>query len=212
MVKTTSVTTGSEPSRVKRRIPMGVRPTVAPVHRRRHRQPPSVSSVERLSSLEWGAIRRGHLRQPVASPSVSRRMAEQNLLSFVWSRLRPPPRRAQAVRVRERHSPLHSPPPPRLSPEALQTRRRRREPGALLLRPTGGVLFCNTSPPDLKKLVSNQDHTGESLRANVQGISPSVRAVFESFELYMTEPACIDLGTCAGRSRCRSPGTLPDLA
>jgi type I restriction enzyme M protein len=52
-----------------------------------------------------------------------------------------------------------------------------------LLRKSG-QLFFNTSPLDLKKLVGDQDHIGENLRAYVQGFSPAVRDIFESFEFH----------------------------
>jgi len=48
-----------------------------------------------------------------------------------------------------------------------------------------GQLFFNTSPLDLKKLMGDQDHIGENLRAYVQGFSPSVRDVFEHFEFHI---------------------------
>jgi len=45
-------------------------------------------------------------------------------------------------------------------------------------------LFFNTSPLDLKKLMGDQDHIGENLRAYVQGFSAPVRDIFESFEFH----------------------------
>src|SRR3954452_5928294 len=56
-------------------------------------------------------------------------------------------------------------------------------PEPCLLRKSG-QLFYNTSPLDLKKLMGDQDHIGENLRAYVQGFSPSVRDIFESFEFH----------------------------
>ena len=47
-----------------------------------------------------------------------------------------------------------------------------------------GQFFYNTSPLDLKKLMGDQDHIGENLRAYVQGFSPAVRDIFESFEFH----------------------------
>ena len=52
-----------------------------------------------------------------------------------------------------------------------------------LLRKSG-QFFCNTSPLDLKKLMGDQDHIGESPRAYMQAFSPAVRDIFESFEFY----------------------------
>ena len=47
-----------------------------------------------------------------------------------------------------------------------------------------GQLFFNTSPLDLIKLLGDPDHIGENLRAYLQGFSPAVRDIFESFELH----------------------------
>lgn len=46
-------------------------------------------------------------------------------------------------------------------------------------------LFFNTSPLDLKKLMGDQDHIGENLRAYMQAFSPAVRDIFESFEFHI---------------------------
>ena len=56
-------------------------------------------------------------------------------------------------------------------------------PDAFLLR-KAGQLFFNTSPLNLKKLMGDQDHIGENLRAYVQAFSPAVRDIFESFEFH----------------------------
>jgi type I restriction enzyme M protein len=52
------------------------------------------------------------------------------------------------------------------------------------LRKNPGQLFYNTSPLDLKKLMGDQDHIGENLRAYMQAFSPAVRDIFESFEFH----------------------------
>src|SRR6478752_5490948 len=57
-------------------------------------------------------------------------------------------------------------------------------PEPFLLKKSG-QLFYNTSPLDLKKLMGDQDHIGENLRAYVQGFSPAVRDIFESFEFHL---------------------------
>jgi type I restriction enzyme M protein len=57
-------------------------------------------------------------------------------------------------------------------------------PEPFLLR-TAGQLFYNTSPLDLKKLMGDQDHIGENLRAYIQAFSPAVRDIFESFEFHV---------------------------
>jgi type I restriction enzyme M protein len=56
-------------------------------------------------------------------------------------------------------------------------------PEPFLLKKSG-VLFYNTSPLDLKKLMGDQDHIGENLRAYLQSFSPAVRDIFESFEFH----------------------------
>jgi len=56
-------------------------------------------------------------------------------------------------------------------------------PDPFLLRKSG-QLFFNTSPLDLKKLVGDQDHIGENLRAYVQAFSPAVRDIFEHFDFH----------------------------
>jgi type I restriction enzyme M protein len=57
-------------------------------------------------------------------------------------------------------------------------------PEPFLLR-RSGTLFYNTSPLDLKKLMGDQDHIGENLRAYLQAFSPAVRDIFESFEFHI---------------------------
>ena len=56
-------------------------------------------------------------------------------------------------------------------------------PEPFLLR-ASGQLFFNTSPLDLKKLMGDQDHIGENLRAYMQAFSPAVRDIFESFDFH----------------------------
>ena len=56
-------------------------------------------------------------------------------------------------------------------------------PESFLLRATG-VHFYNTSPLDLKKLMGDQDHIAENLRAYVQAFSLAVRDIFEHFEFH----------------------------
>ncbi|MDZ7939139.1 MAG: class I SAM-dependent DNA methyltransferase [Rhodoferax sp.] len=65
--------------------------------------------------------------------------------------------------------------------------KREKQPGSnpepFLLR-KAGQFFYNTSPLDLKKLMGDQDHIGENLRAYIQAFSPAVRDIFESFEFH----------------------------
>jgi len=56
-------------------------------------------------------------------------------------------------------------------------------PEPFLLRKSG-QFFYNTSPLDLKKLMGDQDHIGENLRAYLQAFSPAVRDIFERFEFH----------------------------
>ena len=56
-------------------------------------------------------------------------------------------------------------------------------PEPFLLRKSG-QFFYNTSPLDLKKLMGDQDHIGENLRAYMQAFSTAVRDIFESFEFH----------------------------
>ena len=56
-------------------------------------------------------------------------------------------------------------------------------PEPFLLRKSGQLLY-NTSPLDLKKLMGDQDHIGENLRAYMQAFSPAVRDIFESFDFH----------------------------
>jgi len=57
-------------------------------------------------------------------------------------------------------------------------------PEPFLLKKSG-QLFFNTSPLDLKKLMGDQDSIAENLRSYVQGFSPAVRDIFESFEFHL---------------------------
>jgi type I restriction enzyme M protein len=72
-------------------------------------------------------------------------------------------------------------------PAVLAERAKRKAAGVnpepFLLRKSG-ELFYNTSPLDLKKLMGDQDHIGENLRAYMQAFSPAVRDIFESFEFH----------------------------
>ena len=56
-------------------------------------------------------------------------------------------------------------------------------PEPFLLRKSG-QLFYNISPLDLKKLMGDQDHIGENLRAYMHAFSPAVRDIFESFDFH----------------------------
>ena len=57
-------------------------------------------------------------------------------------------------------------------------------PESFLLRKSG-EFFYNTSPLDMKKLMGDQDHIRENLFAYIQGFSPPVRNIFESFDFHI---------------------------
>ena len=54
-------------------------------------------------------------------------------------------------------------------------------PEPFLLR-AAGLGFVNTSPLDMRRLMGDQDHIRENLFAYVQGFSPAVRDIFDSFD------------------------------
>lgn len=120
-------------------------------------------------------------------------MAEQNLSSFIWSvadLLRGDYKQSEYGKVilpftvLRRLDCVLEPTKPAVLKELARRAGAGVNPEPFLLRATGGLLFYNTSPLDLKKLMGDQDHIGENLRAYVQGFSPSVRDIFESFEFH----------------------------
>jgi len=120
-------------------------------------------------------------------------MAEQNLSSFIWSvadLLRGDYKQSEYGKVilpftvLRRLDCVLEPTKPAVLKELAKRAGAGVNPEPFLLRATGGLLFYNTSPLDLKKLMGDQDHIGENLRAYVQGFSPSVRDIFESFEFH----------------------------
>ncbi len=58
------------------------------------------------------------------------------------------------------------------------------EPEPFLLRKAGHN-FCNTSKLDMKRLMGDGDNIAENLRSYIQGFSPAVRDIFESFKFYL---------------------------
>jgi type I restriction enzyme M protein len=71
---------------------------------------------------------------------------------------------------------------------AVLAEKQKRESAGLNAEPfllrKSGQLFYNTSPLGLKKLMGDQDHIGENLRAYMLGFSPAVRDIFESFDFH----------------------------
>ena len=58
------------------------------------------------------------------------------------------------------------------------------DPEPFLLRKAGHN-FCNTSPQDMKRLMGDGDNIAENLRSYIQGFSPAVRDIFDSFEFHL---------------------------
>lgn len=119
-------------------------------------------------------------------------MATQNLSSFIWSvadLLRGDYKQSEYGKVilpftvlRRLDCVLES------TKAAVLTEKATREKAGLNAEPfllkKSGQFFYNTSPLDLKKLMGDQDHIGENLRAYMQAFSPAVRDIFESFEFH----------------------------
>jgi type I restriction enzyme M protein len=120
-------------------------------------------------------------------------MSDPNLSSFIWSvadLLRGDYKQSEYGKVilpftvlRRLDCVLEATKPAVLAELAKRTAARV-NPEPFLLRKSG-TLFYNTSPLDLKKLMGDQDHIGENLRAYLQAFSPAVRDIFESFEFHI---------------------------
>ena len=120
-------------------------------------------------------------------------MSDPNLSSFIWSvadLLRGDYKQSEYGKVilpftvlRRLDCVLESTKPAVLAELAKRTAAKV-NPEPFLLRKSG-TLFYNTSPLDLKKLMGDQDHIGENLRAYLQAFSPAVRDIFESFEFHI---------------------------
>ena len=126
------------------------------------------------------------------SESITLPMANPNLSSFIWSvadLLRGDYRQSEYGKVILPFTVLR-----RLdcvlevTKSAVLTEKVLREKAGLNPEPfllkTAKQLFYNTSPLDLKKLMGDQYHIGENLRAYMQAFSPEVRDIFESFEFH----------------------------
>ncbi|WP_005035468.1 type I restriction-modification system subunit M [Holophaga foetida] len=119
-------------------------------------------------------------------------MADTNLSSFIWSvadLLRGDYRQSDYAKVILPFTVLR-----RLdcvlepTKEAVLAEKALREKAGLNPEPfllkKAGQLFCNTSALDLKKLMGDQDHIGENLRAYIQAFTPAVRDIFENFDFH----------------------------
>lgn len=150
-----------------------------------------------LPKMDRSAILRDAQSKWLSLPSFSSRksflqMADPNLSSFIWSvadLLRGDYKQSEYGKVilpftvlRRLDCVLEA-----TKPAVLAEKEKREKAGLnpepFLLR-TAKQLFYNTSPLDLKKLMGDQDHIGENLRAYLQAFSPAVRDIFESFEFH----------------------------
>ena len=119
-------------------------------------------------------------------------MSEQNLSSFIWSvadLLRGDYKQSEYGKVilpftvLRRLDCVLEPTKVAVLAELEKRTKAKVNPEPFLLK-TSGQFFYNTSPLDLKKLMGDQDHIGENLRAYMQAFSPAVRDIFESFEFH----------------------------
>jgi type I restriction enzyme M protein len=72
---------------------------------------------------------------------------------------------------------------PAVLAELVKRQQAKVNPEPFLLRKSG-QLFYNTSPLDMRALMGDQDHVKENLFAYMQGFSPAVRDIFESFDFH----------------------------
>ena len=119
-------------------------------------------------------------------------MADTNLSSFIWSvadLLRGDYKQSEYGKVilpftvLRRLDCVLEPTKAAVLTELAKREKAKLNPEPFLLR-TSGQLFYNTSPLDMKKLMGDQDHIGENLRAYMQAFSPAVRDIFESFDFH----------------------------
>jgi len=120
------------------------------------------------------------------------RMSDPNLSSFIWSvadLLRGDYKQSEYGKVilpftvLRRLDCVLEPTKAAVLTELAKRTQAKVNPEPFLLKKSG-VLFYNISPLDLKKLMGDQDHIGENLRAYLQAFSPAVRDIFESFEFH----------------------------
>jgi len=119
-------------------------------------------------------------------------MADPNLSSFIWSvadLLRGDFKQSEYGKVilpftvLRRLDCVLDPTKPAVLAELAKRTQAKINPEPFLLRKSG-QFFYNTSPLDLKKLMGDQDHIGENLRAYMNAFSPAVRDIFESFDFH----------------------------
>jgi type I restriction enzyme M protein len=175
--------------------------TPAPPHRERPAatpSPPHPEAPPRRSVAPAAPAPAPVPRPPQPTPAArpgprkSQAMTDPNLSSFIWSvadLLRGDYKQSEYGKVilpftvlRRLDCVLEATKPAVLAEKALREAKGL-NPEPFLLKKSGQHFF-NTSPLDLKKLVGDQDHIGENLRAYVQDFSPAVRDIFESFEFH----------------------------
>jgi type I restriction enzyme M protein len=119
-------------------------------------------------------------------------MADPNLSSFIWSvadLLRGDYKQSEYGKVilpftvLRRLDCVLEPTKSAVLEELAKRKKAGLNPEPFLLRKSG-QLFYNTSQLDLRKLMGDQDHIGENLRAYIQAFSPAVRDIFESFDFH----------------------------
>lgn len=119
-------------------------------------------------------------------------MADTNLSSFIWSiaeLLRGDYRQSEYGKVVLPFTVLRRLDcvlgPTKVAVLAEKTKRQKAglNPEPFLLK-KAGQHFYNTSAFDLRKLLGDQDHIAENLRAYIDGFSPAVRDIFEKFDFH----------------------------
>ena len=119
-------------------------------------------------------------------------MSQQNLSSFIWSvadLLRGDYKQSEYGKVilpftvlRRLDCVLES------TKDAVLKEKEKRDgaginPEPFLLK-KAGLLFYNTSPLDIKKLMGDQDNIAENMYSYIQAFSPAVRDIFECFDFH----------------------------
>lgn len=130
--------------------------------------------------------------EPASRPPARKPMADTNLSAFLWSvadLLRGDYKQSEYGKVilpftvLRRLDCVLEPTKQEVLAEKALREKAGLNPEPFLLKKSG-QLFFNTSDLDLKKLVGDPQNIAENLRSYIQGFSPAVRDIFESFELH----------------------------
>jgi type I restriction enzyme M protein len=131
-------------------------------------------------------------QNPPPNRSIYKYMSQQNLSSFIWSvadLLRGDYKQSEYGKVilpftvlRRLDCVLES------TKDAVLKEKEKRDaaginPEPFLLK-KAGLLFYNTSPLDIKKLMGDQDNIAENMYSYIQAFSPAVRDIFECFDFH----------------------------